>query len=172
MKCRAWCCDLWGRQCDQLLLSGNQIFTPGRQPGPQDRSSRVSPGLPFSASIKNNSFMSNVYLDCGLDSRLVWWRFKLIKKEQCLFLELLVNNFVQISVKRDDPNKSSAVFYWLLMKYHWSHGVCRTDFSRNQLLCPKTFVTFPLSGDLRSCARQRNRSIVHLISEHANTWNA
>ena len=26
-----------GRQCDQLLLRGDQIFTPGRQPGPQDR---------------------------------------------------------------------------------------------------------------------------------------
>ena len=34
---RARHCDLWGRQCDQLLLSGTQIFTPGRQPGPQDR---------------------------------------------------------------------------------------------------------------------------------------
>ena len=34
---RAWHCDLWGRQCDQLLHSGNQIFTPGRLPGPQDR---------------------------------------------------------------------------------------------------------------------------------------
>ena len=29
--------DLLGRQCDQVLLSGDQIFTPGRQPGPQDR---------------------------------------------------------------------------------------------------------------------------------------
>ena len=26
-----------GRQCNQLLLSGDQIFTPGHQPGPQDR---------------------------------------------------------------------------------------------------------------------------------------
>ena len=34
---RARRCDLWGRQCDQLLLSGDYIFTPGRQPGPQDR---------------------------------------------------------------------------------------------------------------------------------------
>ena len=34
---RARRCDPWGRQCDQLLLSGDQIFTPGRQPGPQDR---------------------------------------------------------------------------------------------------------------------------------------
>ena len=34
---RARCCDPWGRQCDQLLLSGDQIFTPARQPGPQDR---------------------------------------------------------------------------------------------------------------------------------------
>ena len=36
-----------------------------------DRSSRVSPGMTFSGSIKNNFFMSNMYLDCGLDSRLV-----------------------------------------------------------------------------------------------------
>ena len=35
--CRARRCDPWGRQCAQLLLSGDQIFTPGRQPGPQDR---------------------------------------------------------------------------------------------------------------------------------------
>ena len=41
-----------------MMMSGNQIFTPGRQPGPQDRSSRVSPGLTFSASIKNNSLLS------------------------------------------------------------------------------------------------------------------
>ena len=34
---RARCCDLWGRQCDQLLHSDDQIFTPGRLPGPQDR---------------------------------------------------------------------------------------------------------------------------------------
>ena len=26
-------------------------------------------------------------------------------------LELLVNNFMQISVERDNPNRSSAVFY-------------------------------------------------------------
>ena len=37
LNIRARCCDLWGRQCDQHLLSGDQIFTPGRQPGPQDR---------------------------------------------------------------------------------------------------------------------------------------
>ena len=61
---------------------------------------------------------------------------------------------MQISVERDDPNKSSVVFYWLLMKYHWTHAVCLTDFSRNQLLCPKTLATFPLSGDFRSRARQ------------------
>ena len=34
---RARRCDPWGCQCDQLLLSGDQIFTPARQPGPQDR---------------------------------------------------------------------------------------------------------------------------------------
>ena len=34
---RARRCDLWGRQCDQLLLSGDQIFTPGHLPGAQDR---------------------------------------------------------------------------------------------------------------------------------------
>ena len=37
LNIRAWRCNPWGRQCDQLLLSGYQIFTPGRQPGPQDR---------------------------------------------------------------------------------------------------------------------------------------
>ena len=67
---------------------------------------------------------------------------------------------MQISVEHDNPNKSSAVFYWLLMKYHWTHhAVCLTDLSWNQLLCPKTLVMFPLSGDFQSRARQpRNRS--------------
>ena len=44
------------------------------------------------------------------------------------------------------------------MKYRWTHAVCLTDFSRNQLLCLKTLATFPLSGDFRSRVRQpRNR---------------
>ena len=34
-------------------------------------SSCVSPGMTSSTSIKNNSFMLNMNLDCGLDSRLV-----------------------------------------------------------------------------------------------------
>ena len=37
--------------------------------------------------------------------------FTLIKNERRLFLELLVNNFMKISVEHDDPNKSSVVFY-------------------------------------------------------------
>ena len=66
---------------------------------------------------------------------------------------------MQISVERDDPNKSSAVFYWLLFKHRWSHAVCLTDFSRNQLLCPKTLAKFPLFGLLvRSLAMQQSRS--------------
>ena len=66
---------------------------------------------------------------------------------------------MQNSVERDDPNKSSAIFYWLLFKYRWIHAVCRTDVSRNQLLCPKTLAKFPLFGDLiRSLARQQSRS--------------
>ena len=32
------------------------------------------------------------------------------------------------------------------MKYCWSHPVCQTDFSRNQLLCLKTLAKFPLPG--------------------------
>ena len=65
---------------------------------------------------------------------------------------------MQISVECDDPDKSSAVFYLLLMKYRWSHALCWTAFLRNQLLCPKTLATFPLSGDFRLRARQWNRS--------------
>ena len=44
------------------------------------------------------------------------------------------------------------------MKYRWSYALCRTDFSPNQLLCPKTLAMFPLSGDFQSHARQRNQS--------------
>ena len=67
---------------------------------------------------------------------------------------------MQISVERDDPNKSSTIFYWLVMKYRWTHAsVCLTDFSRNQLLFPKTLTTSPLSGDFQSRATQpQNRS--------------
>ena len=64
-----------------------------------------------------------------------------------------------ISVECDDPNKSSAIFYWLVMKYRWTHAVCLTDFSQSQLLCLKTLVMFPLSGDFWWQAKQpRNRS--------------
>ena len=76
---------------------------------------------------------------------------------------------MQIYVECDDPNKSSATLCWLLMKYHWTHAVCLTDFSRSQLLCPKTFATFPLSGDFKSHARQpRNGSSVTDV--HFWTW--
>ena len=37
LNIRAQRCDQWGHQCHQLLLSGDQIFMPSRQPGPQDR---------------------------------------------------------------------------------------------------------------------------------------
>ena len=88
--------------------------------------------------------------------------------------ELLVNNFMQISLERDNPNKSSALFYWLLMKYHWTHAVCLTHFSRNQLLCPKTLATFPLSGDFQSDMlgnREIDQVSPMFISDHANTWD-
>ena len=87
-----------------------------------------------------------------------------------LFLELRVNNFMQISVDiqgahrdkalRDDPNESFAVFYyWLLIKYRWRQGVCRTDFSPNQLLPEKINDLFLLCrGDFRSRAKRRDRS--------------
>ena len=71
-------------------LSGKSIAILNRSP-------HVSPEMTFSASIQNNFFVSNMY-------------HKLIENERRLFLELLVNNFLQISVQRDDPNKSSNVF--------------------------------------------------------------
>ena len=79
--------------------------------------------------------MSNMYLDRRLDSRLAWQKFKLFENKQRLFLELLVNKFMQMFVESDDPNKGSAILYWLLMKYCWSHA----DLSSNHLLCAKTF---------------------------------
>ena len=76
---------------------------------------------------------------------------------------------MQISVECDDPNKSSAIFYWLLMKHHWTHAAFLRDFSRNHLLCLKTLATLPLSGDFRSHARQpRNRS--SFTDVHFWTW--
>ena len=53
-------------------------------------SSCVSLGMTSSASIKNNFFTSNMYLECGLDSR--------IENEWRLLLKLVVNNVMQISV--------------------------------------------------------------------------
>ena len=120
--------------------------------------------------------MSNMYLDCGLNSRLVWQKLKLIKNKRSLFLKLLLNNFMQISVEGDDPNKSPAVFCWLLMKYCWTHAVCLTDFSRNQLLCPKTLATF-LPIILETFDHMLGNHVIGqvspmFISEHANTWDA
>ena len=51
-----------------------------------------------------------MYLDCRLDSRLVWWKLKLIESERRLFLEIAENNFMQISVERDNPNKTLLYF--------------------------------------------------------------
>ena len=103
--------------------------------------------------------MSNMYLDCGLDSRLAWQKFK-IENEQHSFLELLVNKFMQMFVESDDPNKGSVVLYWLLMKYRWSHA----DLSPNHLLCPKTFKWHFLFLE----------TFVHVLDKHinANTWDA
>ena len=87
-----------------------------------------------------------------------------------IFLELCVNNFMQISVDiqwarrdkalRDDPNETFAVFYyWLLIEYRWRQAVCPTDLSPNQLLPKNNNDLFLLCGeDFRSRARQRNRS--------------
>ena len=66
--------------------------------------------------------MSNMNLVCGLDSRIVWWKFKLIEKERRVSRRLIllhVNNLMQIffdiwalrdNVLRDDPSESSAVY--------------------------------------------------------------
>ena len=59
------------------------------------------------------------------------------------------------------------------MKYRWSHAVCRTDFSRNQLLCPKHWRRFlfleTFDHELGNEIDQVSRM---LFSEHANTWDA
>ena len=100
-----------------------------------------------------------MYLDCRLDSRLAWQKFK-IENEQHLFLELLVNKFMQRFVESDDPNKGSAVLYWLLMKYRWSHAAL----SPNHLLCLKTFKWHFLFLE----------TFVHGLDKHinANIWDA
>ena len=99
-----------------------------------------------------------MYLDCRLDSRLAWQKFK-IENEQHLFLELLVNKFMQRFVESDDPNKGSAVLYWLLMKYRWSHAAL----SPNHLLCLKTFKWHFLFLE----------TFVHGLDKHinANIWD-
>ena len=116
--------------------------------------------------------MSNMNLVCGLDSRVAWWKFKLIDKERRLsrrFIVLLGNNFMQISVEiwalrdkvlHDDPNKSSAVY--LLPFFDNKHAVCGTDFLPMQI----DFFAENISddmillgvGDFRSRARQGKRS--------------
>ena len=87
-----------------------------------------------------------------------------------IFLELHVNNFMQISVDiqwahrdkvlRDEPNETFAVLYYsVLIEYCLRQAVCPTDFLPNQLL-PKNITDLFLlcGGDFRSQARQRNRS--------------
>ena len=67
-----------------------------------NRSSCVSLGMTSSALIKNNFFMSNMYLECGLDNRIEnEWRF---------LLKLLVNNFMQISVEHATQIKALPYF--------------------------------------------------------------
>jgi len=104
--------------------------------------------------------MSNMYLDCRLNSRLAWQKFKLIENKQCLFLELLVNKFMQMFVESDDPNKGSAILYWLLMKYCWS----KAGLSPNHLLCAKTFKWRVLFLE----------TFAHVLDKHinANIWDA
>ena len=55
---------------------------------------------------------------------------------------------------RDDPNESSAVY---LLSSDDKYAVCGTNFSPNQLLCPKYLATFLLicGEDFRSRAGQR-----------------
>ena len=65
-------------------------------------SSCLSLGMTSSASIKNNFFTSNMYLECGLDSR--------IENERRLLLKLLVNNFMQISVEHATQIKALPYF--------------------------------------------------------------
>ena len=59
------------------------------------------------------------------------------------------------------------------MKYRWSHAVCRTDFSWNQLLCPKHWRRFlfleTFDHELGNEIDQVSRM---LFSEHPNTWDA
>lgn len=104
--------------------------------------------------------MSNMFLDCGLNSRLAWQSLRSRTNSIILFLELLVNKFMQRFVESDDPNKGSAILYWLLMKYCWSHA----DLSPNHLLCPKTFKWHFLFLE----------TFVHVLDKHinANIWDA
>ena len=96
--------------------------------------SLASPGMNLRTSINNVEHVSRLQ---------TWLKISLIKNLG--YLELLVNNFTQISVNiqgahcdkalRDDPNESFAVhYYWLLQKYRWRQAVCRTNFLPNQLL--------------------------------------
>ena len=125
--------------------------------------------------------MSNMYLDCGLDCRLVWSNLRLIENKRCLSRHIisralckqLYANFSwahRDKVLRDDPNNSFAVFYYrLLIKYGWRQAVCWTDFSPNQLLPENINDLFLLCwGDFRSRARRRNRSC--FTDVHFWTW--
>ena len=91
-------------------------------------SSCVSPGINVSTSINNNFFMSNMNLVCGLDSRIVWWKFKLIEKE-CRLPQRLIWTLCD-KVLRDDLNESSTVYF---LTSDNKHAVCGTDFSPMQI---------------------------------------
>ena len=125
--------------------------------------------------------MSNMYLDCGLDCRLVWSNLRLIENKRCLSRRYIPRALCKQlyatfgwahrdKALHDDPNNSFAVFYYrLLIKYGWRQAVCWTDFSPNQLL-PENINDLFLRcwGDFRSRARRRNRSC--FTDVHFWTW--
>ena len=125
--------------------------------------------------------MSKMYLDCGLDCRLVWSNLRLIENKRCLSRRYISRALCKQlyatfgwahrdKALRDDPNNSFAVFYYrLLIKYGWRQAVCWTDFSPNQLL-PENINDLFLRcwGDFRSRARRRNRSC--FTDVHFWTW--
>ena len=129
--------------------------------------------------------MSNLYLDCGLDCRLVWKKLRLIENKRhlsrrCMSRASCKQLYAKISVDiqgahrdkalHDDPNESFAVFYyWLLIKYRWRQAVCRTDFLPNQVFPENINDLFLFCrGDFRSCARWRNRP--YFTDVHFWTW--
>ena len=100
--------------------------------------------------------MSNMNLVCGLDSRIFWWKFKLIENKRCLSQRLkssflFVNEPFAIKCCATTQTKALLYIYWPLMinMLFVEQISFQINFSAGNILC---------GGDLSITCRATKRS--------------